>query len=174
MRPEPSRSSHRHERRPLRVLAVLVCLIVTTSGCSNNHASKRSGPSLITADNWTAPVVTGGASPQNFCTLLVAMYEHEAQIPLAANNKIKEQMLQDYVNTTPRTVSEAPPTVARAAGIYLPSVAKLLADLIRVGLDSQKLRGGNLASLLLDPRIKSAGNEVLAYSRSQCHYNISG
>ena len=153
---------------------MLACLIVVSSGCSGGHRPKSVGPPPITADTWKPPAVTGGASSQNFCSLLVATYEHEAQIPMAANNKVKEEMLQDYVSTVPAIVSDAPPAISHAAGVYLPSVAKLLSDLIRVGLDSQKLKGGNLASLLLDPRIKSAGNQVLAYSQSQCHYNISG
>ena len=115
--------------------------------------------------------MTGQPSEASFCTVLTAMYRHEAQVPLATT-AVKEQILRDYVDTVPMAVAVAPADIAPAARTYLTSVDHILSALAAAGLDYKKIKPGTLTPLLLDPRIKAAGNQVLAYSQSQCHYTI--
>jgi hypothetical protein len=127
---------------------------------------------LLQSDTWVAPHVSGPPSPGNFCTFLVAIYEHEAQLPLAATTKVKEEIVEDYVDTVPKALAEAPADIAGPAQTYLRSVAELLTYLVQAGFNPQKVRGSDLAAILLDPSVKSAGNQVLAYSSEYCHYDI--
>lgn len=146
---------------------------LTATGCSARHG-RASEPTttLIHQDTWVAPAVVGPPSTHNFCSLLVAMYEHEAQIPEAANTKVKEQIVQDYIDTVPKVLAETPPALATSAPLYLHSVAQILSQLEQAGLNPTKVRGGNVAGVLLDPAVRTAGNQVLAYSSEFCHYNI--
>lgn len=146
------------------------------SGCAGTHrpASARSpvtATTLMQVDTWSVPTVPGAPSPAAFCTVLTAMYRHEAQLPLATT-RVKKQILRDYVRTVPAALAAAPPDIAPAARTYLTSVAQILSSLATAGLDYKKIRPGSLTPLLLDPRIKAAGNQVLAYSQSRCHYAI--
>lgn len=118
--------------------------------------------------------MSGPPSAQSFCTVLTAMYKHEAELPLAADDKVKEQIIRDYVSTVPEALAAAPAAIAAPARLYLGSVSQLLSELSATGLDPKKVKPGGLTELLLDPRIKAAGNQVLAYSATQCHYVIGG
>ncbi len=115
--------------------------------------------------------MTGQPSNASFCAVLTAMYRHEAELP-AATTDVKKQILGDYVRTVPLALAAAPSDIAPAARTYLTSVAHILAALAAAGLDYRRIKPGTLTPLLLDPRIKAAGNQVLAYSQSQCHYSI--
>lgn len=101
------------------------------------------------------------------------MYRHEAQLPLATT-RVKEQILHDYVRTVPEALSAAPASIEPAARTYLTSVASILSSLAAAGLDYKKIKPGSLTALLLDPQIKAAGNQLLAYSQTQCHFAIGG
>lgn len=118
--------------------------------------------------------MSGTASEANFCTLLVATYQHIGQLPLSADNTIREHIVNDYITTAPRVIAAAPPPIAAAAATYLTSVAQILTDLDKVGLNAQKLPQGQLGPLLLDPRIKAAGAAVIAYAQNNCHYAVGG
>lgn len=130
-------------------------------------------PHLLRADNWSPPVVEGPPSAANFCALLTAVYRHEQQLPDAASSAVKEAIVRDYVSTVPAIEAEAPAPIAAAARTYLGGVARVLAALDSAGLDYRKVPAGTLGPVLLDPAVKSAGNEVLAYSENTCHYNIA-
>lgn len=117
--------------------------------------------------------MTGPPSTASFCAALTAMYRHEAELPLATT-PVKEQILRDYVSTVPEALAVAPADIAPAARTYLTSVATILSSLASAGLDYKKIEPGSLTPLLLDPQIKAAGNQVLAYSQTQCHYTIGG
>lgn len=148
------------------------------AGCGNSHRRSSAQPSttvttLLQADTWSAPQVSGPPSAASFCTVLTAMYRHEAELPLAAQ-KVKEQIVRDYVNTVPEALAAAPADIEAAARTYLTSVATILSSLAAAGLDYRKVKPGTLTPLLLDPQIKAAGNQVLAYSQTQCHYAIGG
>ena len=167
-------STRRHSRT-LAALTVAGALLLGACGGSAPHAAAPSttATTLLQADHWTAPKVSGPPSPANFCTVLTAMYRHEAQLPLATT-RVKEQILRDYVRTVPEALSAAPAGIQPAARTYLTSVASILSSLAAAGLDYKKIKPGSLTALLLDPQIKAAGNQVLAYSQTQCHFAIGG
>jgi hypothetical protein len=119
-----------------------------------------------------APAVEGPPSTSNFCSVLVAMYEHEAQIPYAADNKVKAQIVEDYITTVPKALAEAPRSISASAQLYLHTVGQILTQLEQADLNPTKVRGGDIAADLLNPAVKSAGNQVLAYSAEYCHYDI--
>jgi hypothetical protein len=154
----------------------LAAVAITLTACGGHAAARSTGPTttLITADNWTLPATTGPPSTANFCTLLVATYSHEGQLPQAANNKVRQSIVADYVTAAPGVIAAAPPSIAPAAKLYLHTVAQILADLNRVGLNAQKLPKGQLGPLLLDPKIKAAGTSVVNFSQRYCHYTIGG
>jgi hypothetical protein len=149
---------------------------MTLAACGGHVSPRSTGPTttLITTDNWTLPATAGPPSTTNFCSLLVATYSHEGQLPHAATNQVRQSIVGDYVTAAPRVIAAAPPQIASAAGIYLGSVAQILADLDRVGLNAQKLPKGQLGPLLLDPKIKAAGTAVVNFSQRYCHYTIGG
>jgi hypothetical protein len=101
------------------------------------------------------------------------LYRHEAKLPQAADRAVKEQFLRDYAAAVPEVEAEAPPAVAGAARTYLGAVARILSAMAAAGLDYRKVPAGTLAPLLLDPSVKAAGNQVLAYSETTCHYDIA-
>lgn len=101
------------------------------------------------------------------------MYSHQAQLP-AATQAVKEQILGDFVATVPEALAFAPPGIEPAARTYLTSLAALLSALRADGLEYAKVPAGTLTPFLLDPGIKAAGNQVLAYSTTVCHYTIGG
>lgn len=149
---------------------------VLLAGCGDSHRSAHPAPTsstLLQVDHWTPPQVSGPPSPAGFCTVLTAMYRHEADLPRAAP-AIGTQILRDYVSTVPAALAAAPADIAPAARTYLSSVASILTSLADAGLDYKKVKQGSLTPLLLDPQIKAAGNQVLAYSQNQCHYAIGG
>lgn len=116
--------------------------------------------------------MTGPPSAANFCSLLTAVYEHEAELPRAASAKVKAQIIGDYVSTVPRIVAQAPPEIAPAARTYLEGIASILHDLGGAGFDYRKLPAGTLGQFLLDPKLKAAGNQVIAYSQNTCHFDL--
>lgn len=150
------------------VVAVLV------SSCSGGGHPRSTGPTttLLTADRWSPPVVNGGPSTQNFCALAVSVYTHMAQLPFAATTRIKEQILGDYVSTAPMMVAAAPAPVADDAKVYITGVAVILGDLRDAGLNGKKITDPRVADLLLDPRVKAAGRNVIAFVQDNCHYSI--
>lgn len=166
-------------RPPSRILAALtVAGALLLSACGGSPPRHAAAPpttvtTLMQTDRWSAPRLNGPPSAANFCTVLTAMYRHEAQLPLATT-PVKEQILRDYVRTVPEALSAAPPAIEPAARTYLTSVASILSSLAAAGLDYKKIKPGSLTALLLDPQIKAAGNQVLAYSQTQCHFAIGG
>jgi hypothetical protein len=174
MRQEPSRSSRRNDQRG-RVLAVLLATaagLTLVAGCSGSSAAKRTtGTTLITADDWSVPPVSGPPSAANFCTLLIAGYQHLGTNPRAANLRVREQIVGDFVNLEPRLVAEAPAAIKADATRYLGAVAETLAALNKVGLDSGKLRPGQLPALLTR-QMQQAATGVTSYSERYCHYTI--
>lgn len=85
---------------------------------------------------------------------------------------MKEQILRDYEATVPEALAVAPADIEPAARTYMTAVGRILGALAAAGLVYKKTRPGTLTPLLLDPQIKAAGNQVLDYARSQCHYVI--
>lgn len=155
---------------------VAAAALVAVAGCGSPH--RRSGAAattttLLGTDHWSPPAVNGGPSAKNFCALLEAMYRHEAELPVATA-AVKVQILRDYVATVPEAIAAAPADISGAAKTYLTSVATILSAVASAGLDYNKIKRGTLTPLLLDPQIKAAGNQVLSYSQTQCHYTIGG
>jgi hypothetical protein len=148
--------------------------LAVLSGCGGaGHARGGPATTLLARDDWTAPSVTGPPSAANFCTVLTAMYRHESELPIATQ-KIKEQIVRDFVATVPEALAAAPAPIAPAAHTYLVSLAAVLRALDQAGLDYRRIPAGTLTPLLLDPNVKTAGNQVLAYSQTVCHYTIGG
>lgn len=151
-----------------------VAVAVLAASCSAGGHPRSTGPTttLLTADRWSPPALTGGPSTQNFCAVVVAVYMHMAQLPFAATTKVKEQILGDYVSTAPTMVAAAPPPVAADAKVYIPGVAVILGDLRDAGLNGKKITDPRVADLLLDPRVKAAGRNVISFVQDNCHYSI--
>lgn len=151
--------------------------VVAMAGCGGPHrrsdAAAKTTTTLLGTDHWSPPAVSGAPSATKFCTVLEAMYRHEAEIPVATT-AVKEQILRDYVATVPEAIAAAPADIAGAAKTYLTSVATILSAVASAGLDYNKIKRGTLTPLLLDPQIKTAGDQVLSYSQTQCHYTIGG
>jgi hypothetical protein len=154
--------------------AILAGLSAVAAACASSGAHHASGTSgqLIRTDNWSPPALAGAPSAATFCALVTAVYEHEAELPRAATTKVKEQIVGDYISAVPQMVAAAPPDIAPAARTYFEGIARILRDLTRAGLDYRKLPAGTLGPLLLDPAMKAAGNQVIAYSQTTCHYNL--
>lgn len=144
------------------------------AGCgASRHHSSAPTTTLLQTDVWKAPSVTGPPSSGNFCKVLVAMYSHESQLPLATT-AVKKEILSDFSATIPEALAAAPGDIAAPARTYLNSLGALLDALVKGDLDYKKVPAGTLTPLLLDPDVKSAGTQVLNYSRSVCHYPIGG
>ena len=146
--------------------------MVLVAGCSSG-THKATGPTttLIKADTWSAPAV-GGPSTSSFCTLVTAVYRHMAQVPFTANKQVRSQFVGDYVSTAPAMIASAPPAIASDARLYISSVAQILSALRNAGLDARNLAGGQVGSILVDPNVKSAGNNVISFVQANCHYTI--
>ena len=149
--------------------------MLALAGCAGAGTRHASAPTttLLNTDEWRPPTVAGPPSSQSFCKVLVAMYAHEAQLPVATT-RVKEETLSDFVASVPAALSTAPADIAPSARTYLTSLAGVLKALAAGGLDYKKVPAGTLTPLLLDPNIKAAGNKVLDYSRTVCHYTIGG
>lgn len=145
------------------------------SACGGHHAAGSGGPTttLVTSDRWAPPTTDGTASVANFCTLIVADYQHLAELSAAANLKVREQIVSDAVRFAPRVISAAPSNIASPAARYLGSMAQVLGALDAAGLNAANLKSG-AAGLLFDPKVQSAGNQVIAYTAQHCHYQIGG
>lgn len=140
------------------------------SGASHGHGGPTT--TLIEADTWTLPAITGGPSDANFCTLLVSLYQHMAKLPYTANLHVRKQFVADYVAASPTVEAAAPPSLAPAAKEYLGTVAATLAALGKVDLNDRKLGPGSLGPSLLDPQFAAASQQILAFSQQTCHYSI--
>lgn len=162
-------------RRDLPILlAVWAAGLTALAGCGGgSHHAATAATTLLATDDWKAPVVAGPPSDRSFCTVLVAMYAHQTQLPVATT-AVKKQILSDFVATVPEALASAPPGIEASARTYLTHLAPLLDALVKGGLDYKKVPAGTLSPLLLDPSIKAAGNQVLSYSRTVCHYTIGG
>lgn len=158
----------------VRVLLSALVLTVSMASCGGGHRPRSTGPTttLLTVDNWNPPALTGGPSSQTFCTAVVATYKHMEQLPFAANDKIREQFLGNYVSEAPAMVASAPEEIAPDARLYIESVAEILGDLQRAGLNGKKISDPQLAQLLLDPKVKAAGTRVITFVQDTCHYTI--
>jgi len=156
-------------------MAAVALLASSLTGCASHHAAST-GPTttLVTADQWAPPVMSGPPTTGEFCTGLVAVYQHLGNIAAAPRLQVRQQIIGDYVNFAPALIASAPPSIAAAAKLYIGSIAIALRDLDAVDLNAQKLRTGQVLGLLLNPTVRSAGNAVLAFSSQYCHYDIGG
>lgn len=168
-------STPTNRRRAWAAVAVAVA-IAPLSACGGHASPRSTGPTttLLTADTWALPAVSGPPSGAKFCTLLVATYRHLGQLPQAANNKVRQAIVGDYTTAAPTVIAAAPPPIAGAARTYLTTIVEILADLNRVGLNAKKLPQGQLGPLLLDPKVKAASTEIFDFSQKHCHYTIGG
>lgn len=148
--------------------------LVALTGCGG-HGRHSSAPTttLLQTDEWKAPVVSGPPSSQNFCTVLVAMYSHQGEMTIAAP-AVKKRILTDFISTVPEALANAPADIAAPARTYLTGLSGVLNAVVNAGLDYKKVPAGTFTPLLLDPKIKAAGTQVLDYSRTVCHYTIGG
>lgn len=153
-------------------MAVGVAAVVLAGACSG-AAHKASGPTttLVKVDTWTAPAV-GAPGTSSFCTLVTAVYRHMAEVPFAADKKVRSQMVGDYVSTAPAMIASAPLAIASDARLYISSVAQILSALRSAGLNTRKLSGTQVGSILIDPNVKTAGNNVISFVQDNCHYTI--
>ena len=162
-------------RLPALWAAVATLLLASSAtACGGGHRPRETGPTttLVTVDRWSPPLLNGGPSKDNFCTAVVATYRHMAQLPFAANDKVRKQFLGDYVAEAPAMIASAPPEIAPDAKLYIESVAEILADLQRAGLNGKKITDPQLAQLLLDPKVKAAGGSVIDFVQADCHYSL--
>jgi hypothetical protein len=147
------------------------------TGCGRHAPVKAIGPTpttAVAADTWSPPGVGPTPGTANFCALLSAVYTHEATLSDVPNPHVREDIVADYIRLVPRMISVAPPAIASAAGLYFKTIAAVLTSMENVALNASKLSRAQLASLLLDPRVKAAGDNVMTFSEHYCHYTIGG
>lgn len=149
-------------------------IAATVAACGGSQRQRATAPTttLVTVDRWTPPVVAGGASTANFCAAVVATYKHMAQLPFAANDKVRKEFIADYLSEAPVMIAAAPAQIAPDAKLYIDSVSQILGDLQRAGLNGKKISDPQLAQLLLDPKVKAAGSNVIGFVQANCHYSI--
>jgi hypothetical protein len=113
-------------------------------------------------------------STPGYCTAVVSIYKHVADLPHAASQKVRAEIVSDYLNEVPTMIATAPPPAANDSNLYFNAVAEILGDLQKAGLDPKKLSDPKLGHLLLDPAIKSAGDRVITFVSTNCNYKIGG
>lgn len=126
------------------------------------------------ADNWHPPTVSGPPSTANFCTLLVATYQHIKTNTIATTLAVRRQIIGDYIDFTPKVIAEAPPSIAPAASTYLQGITSVLRDLNQARLNTAKAPQAQIGAVLTDPQVQAASIQVLAFSNQNCHYDITG
>ncbi|MGI8752578.1 MAG: hypothetical protein ACR2MN_09760 [Acidimicrobiales bacterium] len=172
-------SNQTRAARSVVVAVVTMVVVLAMTACGSSHDAKKSTPTTaavtsVTSDRWKPPQVPGPASTAKFCALLVAQYDHIGTNTRAANLKVRQQIVADYVRFTPTVIDAAPPQIAPAATTYLQSVAKILGLLNSAGLDPAKTPRGSIGAILLDPQVAAASAQVLSFSEQYCHYDIAG
>jgi hypothetical protein len=162
--------------RKVLLAAVLAALGASVAGCGSGSSHNASGGSttLVTADRWRPPNVPLTPSTGGYCTAVVSIYKHVADLPRAATQKVRTEIVGDYLGEVPTMIATAPQPVASASKVYFNAVAEILADLQKAGLDPKKLTDPNLGRVLLDPAIKSAGDRVITFVSDNCDYKIGG
>lgn len=158
---------------------VVTATAIAASACGTGHPSKAttattSASSPLISDHWEPPVVAGPPSTPKFCTLLVADYDHLGTSTRAANLKVRQHVVGDYVGFTPTVIAAAPPAIAAPAAAYLGGITRILTLLNSAGLNGAKTPQGSIGQVLLDPQFKAAGPPVTAFAQQNCHYDISG
>jgi hypothetical protein len=124
-------------------------------------------------DRWTPPRVSGPPSAANFCTLLLASYKHVNTVASLKDVKVRDEVLGDWVKEVPPLLAEAPPTIAAPAKVYLTAVAGVLDHLARRPMTSADAGGSTMLATLTNPAVVQAGNQLFAFSRQYCHYDLS-
>ncbi|MHB1533316.1 MAG: hypothetical protein ACYC1D_01635 [Acidimicrobiales bacterium] len=162
--------------RLLGAAAILTSVITGCSGPAHARIARRPPApttTVLQADHWNPPAVSGPPSTANFCTLLVADYRHLATNADATNPKVRAQILDDYAAFAPTVIAAAPPVIAPAATVYLGGIAKAVGAIAAAGLDPQKADKADVGGVIFDPAVQQAGNQVQAFSRQYCHYDIA-
>lgn len=124
-------------------------------------------------DRWRPPNVPSVPDTTGYCTVVVAIYKHVAELP-HATQKVRAQLVNDYLAEVPTMIATAPQPAAADSRLYFNSVAEILGDLQKAGLDPKKLSDPNLGRVLLDPTVKAAGDRVINFVRNNCNYTIGG
>ncbi|MDQ6837517.1 MAG: hypothetical protein M3137_04030, partial [Actinomycetota bacterium] len=164
----------------MRALVMVVGITViafAASACGSEHHPRASTPttsaaSPLASDPWKPPVVAGPPSTAKFCTLLVADYDHLGTNPRAANLKVRQQIIGDFISFTPTVIAAAPTPIAAAAATYLGGITQILTILNAAGLNAAKTPQGSIGMILLDPQVSAASTQVLSFAQQNCHYNI--
>ena len=125
-------------------------------------------------DRWRPPNVPSVPDTSGYCTVVVAIYKHVAELPHSATQKVRAQIVNDYLAEVPTMIATSPQPVAADTRLYFNSVAEILGDLEKAGLDPKKLSDPNLGRVLLDPTVKAAGDRIITFVRSNCNYTIGG
>lgn len=154
-------------------LAAAALVLAGATACGGARPAPKAAPGAVAADRWAPPRAAGPPSVGGFCALLVADYRHIAAVARAPKLSVREQIVKDYVSFAPAVMAAAPPQIAPAARLYLTSIATVMGDLDAAGLDAAKVSGTRAATLVTDPQVVSAGDQLLAFSRQYCHYDIA-
>jgi hypothetical protein len=156
--------------------ATLAAVVATGAGCGSGSPHRATGPTttLITKDSWRPPKPAAVPDTGGYCTVVVSTYKHVADLPYAANQKVRSEIVGDYLGEVPTMIATAPQPIAGDSKVYFSAVAEILGDLQRAGLDPKRLSDPNLGHLLVDPAIKSAGDRVITFVSNNCNYKIGG
>ena len=84
-----------------------------------------------------------------------------------------EEYLSDYVRFSPVVVAAAPSPVHSSAALYVGAIATYLGQLLRAGLDLNRLPPGSLSELAT-PAVNAAYTTLSGYAHTYCHYTIGG
>jgi hypothetical protein len=148
-------------------------LLMSSCGAAAHHTATDPTTTVVATDHWNPPSTAGPPSASKFCALLVADYEHIAQLDVPPSLVVRKEIAHDFVSFTPSVIAAAPPTIASAAKTYLTAIAQTVEELRAADLNPQKLPKGALGQLIV-PSIQSAGDQVISFSNQSCHYSIGG
>jgi hypothetical protein len=152
------------------VLSVAV-LITAAAACGGTGAGAKH-PALPT---WHAPVVTGGPSVANFCTLLVADVRHLSELDASADPAQAAQVLNEYVAAAPAIVAVAPPAIAPATRAYVAETATVYGALAASQTKSPATKSSAASSGLLgqfsSPQSVAAVDLFRGFAEQHCGFD---
>jgi hypothetical protein len=161
----------RRSRPATRWLCFAIAAAIGATGCGG-HARILTGVGGVHY-RWPPPAsdTKGPPSPARFCRLLVDDYENLKTLQQATTVAGKDAIARQYVSFVPVLEASAPGTVAASVKTYVGSVAPLLNALIANDFNALQVPTSTY-SILNRPDVSAAYNQLIAYSKQDCGYNL--
>ena len=151
--------------RALGAVILVATLIIVAAACGAGPGAKHGA-----LPGWHAPLVTGGPSVANFCTLLVADVRHLTELDASADPKQAAQVLDEYVAAAPGIAAVAPSGIATATRAYVAETTTVYGALAKSHAKSNPPGPGLLAQFS-SPRSVAAVDLFRSYSEQHCGFD---